>query len=309
MNKILSVFSFIVLILIVLYFALNRKDISVEVAKEVLTNSESEFITLEGMEVHYRREGSGFPIVLIHGTSAILQTWNKWTEELIKNGYEVIRMDLPAFGLTGSNPDHDYSIPYYVSFIESFTNALGIDSFHLAGNSLGGLIAWEYAVDHQKNLGKLILVDPAGFKSQNDKKNIFDKLQQYQFITKPLMTVGTGYLVKQGMKQSYYSDEKITDEYYQYYTTATLRDGNRKAFLDRMNVQDEPRIERLKHIQTPTLILWGEHDELIPLMYADSFKAAIPKSKLVVFPDAGHIPMEEIPQQSVQDVIQFLKEE
>ena len=140
-------------------------------AKEVLANNESEFVSIHGMDVHYRREGNGFPIVLVHGTSAILQTWNGWTEELVKNGYEVIRVDLPAFGLTGAHPEHNYTIPYYVSFMESFTNALGVDSFHLAGNSLGGLIAWEYAVDHQQKLGKLILVDPAGIKGEKDKKN------------------------------------------------------------------------------------------------------------------------------------------
>ncbi|MEZ5006627.1 MAG: alpha/beta hydrolase [Chitinophagales bacterium] len=308
MFKFYSIIAFIFFLFLGVYFVLNEKDISLEEAKEVLANNESEFVSIDGMDVHYRREGNGFPIVLVHGTSAILQTWNGWTEELVKNGYEVIRVDLPAFGLTGAHPEHNYTIPYYVSFLESFTNALGVDSFHLAGNSLGGLIAWEYAVDHQQKLGKLILVDPAGIKGEKDKKNIFDKIQQYNFITKPLKNLATGYLVNKGMEQSYYNDEKITNEKFQYYKTATLREGNRTAFLERMKVEDEPRVDLLGTIETPTLILWGDHDELIPVLYANVFDIAIPNSALVVYPYVGHIPMEEIPEISVKDMLTFLKE-
>ena len=308
MSKLLRILSVILLLLIGIYFAFNQKDISLEEAKEVLANNESEFVSIDGMEVHYRREGSGFPIVLIHGTSSMLQTWDVWTESLTQNGYEVIRVDLPAFGLTGSNPEHNYTIPYYVSFVESFTNALGVDSFHLAGNSLGGLIAWEYALDYPQNLGKLILLDPAGMKGEKDKKNIFDLIQKYEFISKPLMNLGTSFLVKKGMKQSYYDDEKITDEKFQYYKTAILREGNRTAFFERMKVEDEPRLDSLGSIETSTLILWGDQDALIPVVYAEAFNKAITNSKLIVYPNVGHIPMEEIPEKSVKDLINFLQQ-
>jgi pimeloyl-ACP methyl ester carboxylesterase len=84
------------------------------------------------------------PVVLVHGTAASLHTWDDWTDSL-KKDYRVIRMDIPAFGLTGPHPDADYSIEAYVAFLGQFLDQLDIDSMYLAGNSLGGNIAWNFA--------------------------------------------------------------------------------------------------------------------------------------------------------------------
>ena len=84
-------------------------DISLEDLKKEYANEHSKFVEVDGLQVHYRDEGSGFPIVLVHGTAASLHTWDAWTKRL-KENYRVIRMDLPAFGLTGPNAQRDYSI-------------------------------------------------------------------------------------------------------------------------------------------------------------------------------------------------------
>ena len=111
-------------------------DISVEDLKNDYANEQSQFIEVNEMQVHYRDEGEGFPIVLVHGTAASLHTWDAWTNVLKKTN-RVIRMDLPAFGITGPNKDADYSIEAYTTFLHSFLEKLELKKFHIAGNSLG----------------------------------------------------------------------------------------------------------------------------------------------------------------------------
>ena len=103
----------------------------------------SQFIALQGMQVHVRDQGprdDAEPIVLIHGTSASLHTWEGWVASL-KGTRRVISMDLPAFGLTGPAPDGDYSIERYVAFVLALMDRLGVRQAVLVGNSLGGEIA------------------------------------------------------------------------------------------------------------------------------------------------------------------------
>ena len=116
------------ILLLVLIYNTTYADISLEDLKKEYANEESEFITIDGMQVHYRDEGIGFPIVLLHGTAASLHTWDAWTEQLIKN-YRVIRLDLPAFGLTGPNKNADYSIESYTRFLAQFLEKIKVDKF------------------------------------------------------------------------------------------------------------------------------------------------------------------------------------
>ena len=140
------------------FLALVRFDIPVEELKKTYADGTSRFVPVGGMDVHYRDEGRGFPLVLIHGTAASLHTWDGWATAL-SGDFRVIRMDLPAFGLTGPAPDRDYRIGAYVRFIDDFLDTIGVTRCHLAGNSLGGLIAWNYALAHPAKVDRMILVD------------------------------------------------------------------------------------------------------------------------------------------------------
>jgi len=113
---------FLMSVLVIFSVVYYRRDIPVEELKAKYTNTESRFIHLMGMQVHYRDEGDvrdTVPLVLIHGTSSSLQTWDSLTA-MLKSQKRVIRFDLPAFGLTGPNPEQDYSFGYYVRFVDSF---------------------------------------------------------------------------------------------------------------------------------------------------------------------------------------------
>ena len=127
--------------------------------------SPSTWLEVAGMRVHLRDEGprdDKEPIVLLHGTSASLHTWDGWAETL-KTQRRVIRFDLPAYGLTGPNPEGDYSVEAYVRFVLQVMDTLKVQRFVLAGNSLGGQIAWETAVAHPQRVAKLVLVDAGGY--------------------------------------------------------------------------------------------------------------------------------------------------
>ncbi|MBL4905497.1 MAG: alpha/beta hydrolase, partial [Flavobacteriaceae bacterium] len=141
LKTLLIVIGLFAILITVLY---GYRDIPISELKEIYANAPSAFISVDGMDVHYRDEGNvsdSIPIVLIHGTGASLHTFNDWAT-VLKKEHRVIRMDLPAFGLTGPFPNRDYSINHYVSFLAHFLNEKKIDKCILAGNSLGGRIVW-----------------------------------------------------------------------------------------------------------------------------------------------------------------------
>ncbi|MEM8548821.1 MAG: alpha/beta fold hydrolase, partial [Pseudomonadota bacterium] len=109
-------------------------------------NDASRFVAVAGSDAHYRREGTpGAPVLLLlHGTSSSLHTWDGWVSRLADD-YDIVRVDLPGFGLTGPRADRDYTVSAYVAFLERFVARLGLTQFTIAGNSLGGNIAWRFA--------------------------------------------------------------------------------------------------------------------------------------------------------------------
>jgi pimeloyl-ACP methyl ester carboxylesterase len=117
------------------------------------------------VQVHVRDEGwaqDPVPVLLIHGTSSSLHTWERWAKDL-KKDHRVISFDLPGFGLTGPAPDNDYSIAAYLRFVQSLMDTLGVKKAIIAGNSLGGEIAWRFAADMPQRVEKLILLDASGY--------------------------------------------------------------------------------------------------------------------------------------------------
>ena len=171
-NKIkYPIYGFLFFVILIMS-SITYLDIPVENLKKEYANEQSKFMDVNEIQVHYREEGKGFPIVLIHGTASSLHTWNAWTNELKKTN-RVIRLDLPAFGITGPNKDADYSIKGYTAFLHTFLEKLQLEKFHLAGSSLGGNIAWNYAAEHPTKVEKLILVAASGLPTYKPKPSIF----------------------------------------------------------------------------------------------------------------------------------------
>jgi len=285
-------------------------DISVEDLKKEYANEYSKFIEINELQVHYRDEGKGFPIVLLHGTASSLHTWDDWTKELAKN-YRVIRMDLPAFGITGPNKNADYSIKAYTTFLHQFLMKINVDRFYLAGNSLGGNIAWNYTAEHPEKIKKLILVDASGLPTNKPQPAIF-KMAKTPILSALFLYITPKFFIKKNMKEVYGDENKITDSLITRYHKMALRVGNRQAFIDRAKIDfklgAKVNLDKLKSIKTPTLLIWGAKDSWIPLNNGKRMDLLLVNSKLVVLENAGHVPMEENPAESLGILKSFLIE-
>ena len=264
----------------------------------------SQFMEINGMKVHYRDEGAGTPIVLIHGTGASLHTWEDWTTDLVKN-YRVIRLDLPAYGLTGQDPQKRYSSKDYVDLLHAFLGELKVDKFHLAGNSLGGLVSWLYASYHPEKVEQLVLLDPSGFPFKNTPMVI--KMAKTPILNNFIRYITPRSFIEKNIKEVYFDETLIKESTIDRYHDLSQYKGNRQAFIDRSFVEREDYTERLGLIQAPTLILWGENDAWIPVSDAPRFKAAIKDAQMVIMPKTGHVPMEERPKESLAIVLDFLR--
>lgn len=300
----------VLVVFVVLIKGAIYSDISVEDLKREYANEHSKFIEIDGMQVHYRDEGKGTPIVLIHGTASSLHTWDAWTKEL-KNNYRVIRMDLPAFGLTGPNKNADYSIKSYTGFLNSFLTKIEVDTFYLAGNSLGGNIAWNYTAEHPENIKKLILVDASGVPTNKPQPSIF-KMAKTPVLNSLFLYVTPRFFIKQNMEEVYADDTKISDDLITRYHKMALRVGNRQAFIDRAKIDfrldSKANYDKLKSVKTATLLLWGDQDSWIPLNNGQRMDSIMSHSILRVIENSGHVPMEENPIESLQILKEFLNE-
>jgi pimeloyl-ACP methyl ester carboxylesterase len=234
-----------------------------------------------------------------------LLTWNGWTSAL-KAEHRVIRLDLPGYGLTGPNPDQDYSMNFYVRFLHDFLEKLDVNRFYLAGNSLGGKIAWEYALAYPGNVKKLILIDAAGYLLAQGKP-LAIRLASTPVLKNILLYITPKFLVEKSLKEVYADDRKVTEQLVEQYYDMACRAGNRAAFVARAGIVDDDDYLKIKQIQTSTLILWGEADAWIPVKNAYRFGKDLPNNKVVIFKNLGHIPQEENPSESVKEVLTFLK--
>ena len=300
----------IIIILLVLIYNGSYADVSVEDLKIAYANEHSKFIEINGMQVHYRDEGKGFPIVLVHGTASSLHTWNDWTTALSKN-HRVIRMDLPAFGLTGPNTNADYSIEAYTQFLHQFLSKIKLDKFYLAGNSLGGNIAWNYAAEYPEQIEKLILVDASGLPTNKPQPAIF-KMAKTPVLNSLFLYVTPQFIIRKNMEQVYADDTKITDYLVTRYHKMALRVGNRQAFIDRAKIDfklgEKENLAKLKSIEIPTVLIWGAQDTWIPLDNGKRMNNILPNSRLVVLENSGHVPMEENPKESMAVLKRFLND-
>ncbi len=287
-----------------------QKDIQVNTLVKKYCNKDSRFMPLMGMQVHYRDEGNqldSIPIVLIHGTASSLFTWDS-TTSLLKEKKRVIRFDLPAFALTGPNPEKDYSIAYYCKFVDSFLIHLKINQCILIGNSLGGSIAWEYTLLHPEKVAKMVLVDAGGIlPSVQPKGAIGFKIAQMPILRNLVKYITPKALVIKSLHEAYGDQSKVKDWQENRYFDMLIREGNREALIDRLKYNlllDET--VKIKQIKKSTLIIWGDKDQLIPVENAYKFNKAIVNCELEILKGVGHVPMEESPTAFVNSVSLFI---
>jgi pimeloyl-ACP methyl ester carboxylesterase len=269
----------------------------------------SAFVDVAGMNVHLRDEGprdDPSPVVLLHGTSASLHTWEGWARILAERR-RVIRFDLPGFGLTGPAPDNDYRIERYAAFVVAMLNRLGIDRCVLGGNSFGGHVAWVTALMAPERVDKLILVDAGGYHQQPASVPIGFRIVRIPILAKLTQFVLPRSVIESSLRNVYGDPGKVTSELVDLYYAMAVRQGNRKALTRRFKQAPALGLEmRIAELKQPTLILWGGRDRLILPASAERFRRDIPNSRLVMFDRLGHVPHEEGPAETVAVAEKFL---
>lgn len=269
----------------------------------------SQFVELDGMAVHLRDQGrrdDPEPIVLLHGTSASLHTWEGWVAELAPQR-RVISLDLPGFGLTGPFPDGDYRVARYTRFLVALLDQLQVRRAVLVGNSFGGQLAWRFALAHPERSARLVLVDAAGYPRNAESVPIGFRLAGIPALAPLMSRLLPRSMIESSVRNVYGDAHKVDAERVERYYQLTLREGNRQALRQRFVQAPSGELhERIGELELPTLIVWGGRDRLIPPDNAARFAADIAGSQLVLFDELGHVPQEEDPARTVAVLTAFL---
>lgn len=267
---------------------------------------ESAFVTdKSAMAIHYRDQGrrDGPVIILLHGSNASLHTWEDMVAELSKT-YRLISLDLPGHGLTGPDPERDYSAASMIDAVETVMETVGVKRAIIAGNSMGGWVSWRMALAKPDKVEGLILVDASGPQIA-EKTNLYLAARITDSAVGRMLTpkITPKPLVRKTLTQVMYDDGAITDELIDRYWDLARFPGNRKAMNDRAKADRELGYwGRVGEIDVPVLILWGEHDVTTPVAFAHAFYESISNTTLKIYPDAAHLPMEERPKKVAKDI-------
>lgn len=306
-------FGWVALILGLVFLALvifRTPDTDPAAMRAKYADTASSFVDLGGgLVVHVRDTGprDAPVLMLLHGSNASLHTWQPWAARL-EGGYRVIRYDQPGHGLTGHNPSGDYSAGGFIDVLERLRAKLGVETFALAGNSMGGGVAWRYALTHPGRVRALVLIDSVG----QPEPGASDAPLAFRIARMPLIKDLATMITPRGLiadslpgafADLRFADEKAIDLYWE-----LLRyPGNRAATIERFATPpDNATPAELARLTMPVLILWGGEDNLISVSSGRWLARHIPGSRLIVYPGVGHIPMEEAADRSAADLTAFL---
>ena len=267
----------------------------------------SDMLTVAGTQLHVRDDGpkDAPAIILLHGFGSSLHTFEPWAEAL-KADYRVVRLDLPGSGLSPPDPTGDYTDTRSITLILVLMDQLGIERAAVVGNSIGGRIAWNMAVDHPERVSKLVLISPDGFASPGF---AYGEKADVPAVMKAMRFTLPKSAIRPNLAASYGDPKRLTEATVKRYHDLMLAPGGRGALLARMEqtVLTDPAT-RLPQIKAPVLLLWGRKDRLIPFSNSADYTRLLPDSRLVAFKGLGHVPMEEDPAQSLVPLREFLAE-
>jgi pimeloyl-ACP methyl ester carboxylesterase len=292
------------------------RDIPYETLKAKYANPASKFVTLpNGVSVHYRDQGrpDGPPVVLVHGFAANLDTWEPWVTRL-GDTYRVVTLDLPAHGLTVTPPGYEMSTGGQVEVIDELTRKLDLPAFVLGGNSMGGGASWNYALAHPDRLRGLVLVASVGPRPQADASAPPREGPPaiFQVMANPvgraaLRSLNPRPLAEPGLKKAYVDESLVTPALVDRYVDLALAPGRREMILAGRRGPPSASADAVKGVSVPTLVMHGEKDTVVPVGVGQRLGELIPGARLILYPEAGHVPMEQIPDRSAADVRAFIE--
>jgi pimeloyl-ACP methyl ester carboxylesterase len=241
-------------------------------------------------------------VLLVHGFGANKENWLRFSRSF-KEDYHVVAVDLPGHGKSLNSFDLNYSLENQVAWLHEFTQSIGLKTFHLAGNSMGGAISALYAVTYPEQVTSATLIDPAGI---HDFRSVMQDLIDEG--NNPLVvedTKGFNELMDFALEQRPFIPWPITEVSAEH--AKALKPLHNKLWKDMQQGQGESFKPLLEKIRVPTLVQWGEQDRVINYKNIEVFKTLIPSVKTHVWPNVGHAPMVEIPNESAELMLSHIQ--
>lgn len=303
-----------VLVLIVLIgpFLIPVPPLENTVPVEQLVDADSKFVNVNGINIHYKTYGQGEPtFILLHGFGASVFSWREVVEPLAQYG-TVIAYDRPAFGLTERPLEWEGESPYgpqaQVDIVLGLMDELGVEKAILVGNSAGGTVSMQVALQHPERVEALILVDAAvyaGGGAPSWSRPILKTPQMNHvgpLIARQLQAQGVEFI-----KTAWHDPSKITQDIFDGYQKP-LQIANWDKALWQLTVASEESglVERLAEITMPTLVITGDDDRIVPTEQSLRLADELPNAELKVIAQSGHLPHEEKPVEFMQAVTEFL---
>jgi len=267
------------------------------------------------VRINYEVYGSGDSILIfLHGFGASLESWRDILPLMVQER-RIYLLDLKGFGLSSKPNDNEYSLEDQARIVTAFINANKLKNVTLVGHSFGGAVCLlTYFMlrvsTERRTISRLVLIDASGY------------LQQLPFfisiLRKPIIswivmnlvpaTARAGYT----LRHLFFNEKRVTEERILRYAKYFNQPGSYTSFVTSaaqiLPLDPDAVSRQIKLIDVPTLIVWGEEDPIIPLENAHRFHRDIENSKLVVLPQCGHIPQEEIPAATIDALLNFLNQ-
>lgn len=261
------------------------------------------FLDIGGRRIHYVQAGQGDPVVLIHG-------WNGSTFDLryaiseLAQRYRVIAIDLLGYGYSARPADGDYSVAGHGELVRNVMDRLGIDRAAVLGHSMGGAIAMWLAIHHAVRVERLILVDSATVKEMFRGRNVGLVLRPFLTFIAPVTLRQA--VMRRGLRFAVHDPAFVTAETLEGHLRPLRMKGHLRAQAKQLSDRRRDEAFDAAQIRQPTLILWGEHDRVIPLSTGEELARLIPNARLVAIRSAGHLPLEEQPELCNRELVEFL---
>jgi pimeloyl-ACP methyl ester carboxylesterase len=306
MTPLLVVLLLVIVIPAALIAAAWRADRPAAQIERKYAGPNSCFVEVEGLRMHYTQTGTGPAVVLLHGINANHRSFDGWVRQLAVD-HRVITVDLPGHGLTGPDPRQRYTWREMAALVHGLTEAIGLERFVLAGNSLGGAVALELALIHPEKLRALVLIDAIGSPATGGRKPPALEALSRPWLGRLFSVMTPRSVVRHVVGSTYADPSRLTEAEVDVYYDLTLRAGNRRAAREvLLKGGDQGIAQRIGALKVPTLILWGARDTWVRPGSAEWFAEHIQGARVVRFDDLGHLPMAEDPAATVAALRAFL---
>lgn len=282
------------------------RDIPAAVLEAKYAGPASKFLNMAGVRIHYRDEGEGPAVLLLHANFSNLIGWDPWVDAL-KDSYRVVRMDFTSHGLTGPDPSGDYSQERTLELVERFIEAMDLGTFSVAGTSMGGTMAIHYTHKYPERIDSLILLSPGSLEGKERKSGPRGEVPDAAYVLKYIMPRALPEFMLRG---GYGDPDKLTEEQIDRWYDLWMREGQREAQLDRLSQYQPGDIEQIiRELERPVLLLWGEANTTAKFEQAGEFRhllESVESLQFISYPGVGHMAVQEDGETSGRDVRAFL---